>query len=199
MYSQFDTVDEESDQYWNEKIEQAWKMFDKERKTVFYFSKKHFLYNGDGKLSQLEFRWMTDRKTLTNQNIKLMWSKCDTDGDGFLDFQEFKEMIMRARARRELKTLEDSDMEDQQMEIMKLEEKMKTKKSVYKVPDTETEAETEQNNEIDEDIEEERSRSEKVDDLSIEDDIAEELDSIKDDDNNESPKVDDYSIIIDIL
>ena len=132
---------------------------------------------------------MTDRKTLTNQNIKLMWSKCDTDGDGFLDFQEFKEMIMRARARRELKTLEDSDMEDQQMEIMKLEEKMKTKKSVYKVPDTETEAETEQNNEIDEDIEEERSRSEKVDDLSIEDDIAEELDSIKDDDNNESPKV----------
>lgn len=32
MYSQFDTVDEESDQYWNEKIEQAWKMFDKERK-----------------------------------------------------------------------------------------------------------------------------------------------------------------------
>ena len=142
---------------------------------------------------------MTDRKTLTNQNIKLMWSKCDTDGDGFLDFQEFKEMIMRARARRELKTLEDSDMEDQQMEIMKLEEKMKTKKSVYKVPDTETEAETEQNNEIDEDIEEERSRSEKVDDLSIEDDIAEELDSIKDDDNNESPKVDDYSIIIDIL
>ena len=142
---------------------------------------------------------MTDRKTLTNQNIKLMWSKCDTDGDGFLDFQEFKEMIMRARARRELKTLEDSDMEDQQMEIMKLEEKMKTKKSVYKVPDTETEAETQQNDEIDEDIEEERSRSEKVDDLSIEDDIAEELDSIKDDDNNESPKVDDYSIIIDIL
>ena len=32
MYSQFDTVDEESDQYWNEKIEQARKMFDKERK-----------------------------------------------------------------------------------------------------------------------------------------------------------------------
>ena len=35
MYSQFDTVDEESDQYWNEKIEQAWKMFDKERKDYF--------------------------------------------------------------------------------------------------------------------------------------------------------------------
>ena len=134
---------------------------------------------------------MTDRKTLTNQNIKLMWSKCDTDGDGFLDFQEFKEMILRARARKELKTLEDSDMEDQQMEIIKLEEKMKTSKSVYKVPDHETEAETQQIDEIDEDIEEEeRSRSEKVDDLSIEDDIAEELDSIKDDDNNESPKVD---------
>ena len=33
MYSQFDTVDEESDQYWNEKIEQAWKMFDKVGKS----------------------------------------------------------------------------------------------------------------------------------------------------------------------
>ena len=30
-------------------------------------------------MSQLEFRWMTDRKTLTNHSIKLMWSKCDVD------------------------------------------------------------------------------------------------------------------------
>ena len=73
------------------------------------------------------------------------------------------------------------------MEIMKLEQKMKTK-SVYKVPDPDPE--TGQSDEIDEDIEEERSRSEKADDLSIEDDISEELDSIKDDVNNESSKVD---------
>lgn len=29
MYSHFDTLDPESDQHWNEKIEHAWKMFDK--------------------------------------------------------------------------------------------------------------------------------------------------------------------------
>ena len=129
---------------------------------------------------------MTDRKTLTNQSIKLMWSKCDTDRDGYLDFQEFKEMIMRARARKELKTLEDSEMEDQQMEIMKLEEKMKSK-SVYKVPENEIESHY-IDNDIEEDIEEENHRSEKIDNLSIEDDISEELDSIKEE-NNESPKV----------
>ena len=129
---------------------------------------------------------MTDRKTLTNQSIKLMWSKCDTDRDGYLDFQEFKEMIMRARARKELKTLEDSEMEDQQMEIMKLEEKMKSK-SVYKVPENEIESHY-IDNDIEEDIEEENHSSEKIDNLSIEDDISEELDSIKEE-NNESPKV----------
>ena len=31
MYAQFDTVDPESDQHWNEKIEHAWKLFDKVR------------------------------------------------------------------------------------------------------------------------------------------------------------------------
>ena len=131
---------------------------------------------------------MTDRKTLTNQSIKLMWSKCDTDRDGYLDFQEFKEMIMRARARKELKTLEDSEMEDQQMEIMKLEEKMKSK-SVYKVP--EKEIESKHSDDIGEDIEEEANNLEKVDNLSIEDDISEELDSFKEEDN-ESPRVDTY-------
>ena len=135
---------------------------------------------------------MTDRKTLTNQSIKLMWSKCDTDRDGYLDFQEFKEMIMRARARKELKTLEDSEMEDQQMEIMKLEEKMKSK-SVYKVPENEIESHY-IDNDIEEDIEEENHSSEKIDNLSIEDDISEELDSIKEE-NNESPKVDRYILI----
>ena len=28
-YNQFDTVDPESDQHWNEKIKHAWQMFDK--------------------------------------------------------------------------------------------------------------------------------------------------------------------------
>ena len=100
---QFDTVDPESDQHWNEKIKQAWKMFDR---------------NGDGKLSQLEFRWMTDKRNLSNQNIKLMWSKCDLDKDGYLDFEEFKEMILRARARKELKSLEEQQhLDGNQMEL----------------------------------------------------------------------------------
>ena len=82
MFSMFDTVDPESDHHWNEKVKMAWKLFDK---------------NGDGRLTQLEFRWMTDKKMLTNNKIKLMFSKCDVDGDGTLDFEEFKEMILRNR------------------------------------------------------------------------------------------------------
>ena len=82
MFSMFDTVDPESDHHWNEKVKMAWKLFDK---------------NGDGRLTQLEFRWMTDKKLLTNNKIKLMFSKCDIDGDGALDFEEFKEMILRNR------------------------------------------------------------------------------------------------------
>ena len=31
MYTHFDTLDPESDQHWNEKIEHAWKLFDKVR------------------------------------------------------------------------------------------------------------------------------------------------------------------------
>ena len=72
------------------------------------------------------------------------------------------------------------------MEIMKLEEKMKSK-SVYKVPENEIESHY-IDNDIEEDIEEENHSSEKIDNLSIEDDISEELDSIKEE-NNESPKV----------
>ena len=37
MYSHFDTLDPESDQHWNEKIEHAWKMFDKvDNVEIFY-------------------------------------------------------------------------------------------------------------------------------------------------------------------
>ena len=54
---------------------------------------------------------MTDRSSLTNREIKMMWSKCDLDGDGYLDFEEFKEMIMRSRERKELAKLrEEAEM-----------------------------------------------------------------------------------------
>jgi Ca2+-binding EF-hand superfamily protein len=63
-------------------VEKAWKLFDK---------------NGDGKLTKTEFRWMTDKKILTDRQIDLMFSKCDSNGDGVLDFDEFKDMIFRNR------------------------------------------------------------------------------------------------------
>ena len=53
---------------------------------------------------------MTDKRTLTNQRIKLMWSKCDTDRDGYLDFGEFKEMLLRSRARKEPERLEEEEL-----------------------------------------------------------------------------------------
>ena len=54
---------------------------------------------------------MTDRSSLTNREIKMMWSKCDLDGDGYIDFEEFKEMIMRSRERKELAKLrEEAEM-----------------------------------------------------------------------------------------
>ena len=64
-------------------MEKAWKLFDK---------------NGDGKLTQMEFRWMTDKEILTDSQIKTMFSKCDADGDGALDFEEFREMILKNRS-----------------------------------------------------------------------------------------------------
>ena len=82
MFSQFDNVDTNSDVHWNTMVEKAWKLFDK---------------NGDGKLTQLEFRWMTNKEILTDRQIALMFSKCDTDGDGVLDFEEFRKMILRNR------------------------------------------------------------------------------------------------------
>ena len=63
-------------------MEKAWKLFDK---------------NGDGKLTQMEFRWMTDKEILTDRQIRTMFSKCDADGDGALDFEEFRQMILKNR------------------------------------------------------------------------------------------------------
>ena len=82
LLGQFDNVDTSSDVHWNTMVEKAWQLFDK---------------NGDGKLTQMEFRWMTRREVLTDSQIKLMFSKCDTDGDGVLDFDEFRRMILRNR------------------------------------------------------------------------------------------------------
>jgi hypothetical protein len=80
LFSQFENVDTGNDVHWNMKVEKAWNLFDK---------------SGDGKLTQMEFRWMTDRKVLTDHHLNMMFSKCDSDGDGVLDCQEFRRMILR--------------------------------------------------------------------------------------------------------
>ena len=82
LFNQFDHVDTESYAHWNQTVKKAWELFDK---------------NGDGKLTKREFRWMTDKKTINGHQIDLMFSKCDSNEDGVLDFEEFKEMLFRNR------------------------------------------------------------------------------------------------------
>ena len=132
--------------------------------------------NGDGKLSQLEFRWMTDKKTLTNQSIKLMWSKCDTDRDGYLDFEEFKEMLLRSRARKELERLEEEEeLGTSELEILRLEEESRRVKNLYKVAEVD-DKDADMEDEIQEDIVENFSRMIVVVEPPLEEDIEEVID-----------------------
>ena len=116
---------------------------------------------------------MTDKKTLSNTSIKLMWSKCDTDKDGYLDFEEFREMILRARARKELKTLEEEEeLNRENMEILQLDKPVEVK-TTFKAAETE-----ESNDNSDEDIEEDIAAQDEDEQLEppLEDDISEEID-----------------------
>ena len=115
---------------------------------------------------------MTDKKTLTNQSIKLMWSKCDTDRDGYLDFEEFKEMLLRSRARKELEKLEEEEeLDTTEIEMLRLEEESRRVKNLYKVAEEEDEGNEENMDEvIPEDIVESYSREV---DPPMDDDIEE--------------------------
>ena len=119
---------------------------------------------------------MTDKKTLTNQSIKLMWSKCDTDRDGYLDFEEFKEMLLRSRARKELEKLEEEEegLGTSELEMLRMEEEGRRVKNLYKVAEVEDkDSDTEE--EIQEDIVEIYDRMIVVE-PPLEDDIDEDLD-----------------------
>ena len=115
---------------------------------------------------------MTDKKTLTNHSIKLMWSKCDTDRDGYLDFEEFKEMLLRSRARKELEKLEEEEeLDTTEIEMLRLEEESRRVKNLYKVAEEEDEGNEENMEEvIPEDIVESYSREV---DPPMDDDIEE--------------------------
>ena len=63
LFSQFKNVDTGSDVNWNMKVEKAWNLF------------------GDGKLTKMEFRGMTDKNVLTDIQIDMMFSKYDSDGN----------------------------------------------------------------------------------------------------------------------
>ena len=120
--------------------------------------------------------------------IKVLMSKLrNPNRDGYLDFEEFKEMIMRARARKELGTQEDSDLDTQEMELLQLEQQMKgTKTLLYKVTEEDVAARgyiEEAGEEIEEDIVEQFSG--KVVEPLLEDNIPEDLEFVYE----ESPKV----------
>ena len=100
---------------------------------------------------------MTDRSSLTNREIKMMWSKCDLDGDGYIDFEEFKEMIMRSRERKELAKLrEEAEMlalSDEELEA--IEEIRETVNTSERDEIIEEEIEDEDRDNSDESVEEE--------------------------------------------
>ena len=118
---------------------------------------------------------MTDKKTLTNQRIKLMWSKCDTDRDGYLDFGEFKEMLLRSRARKELERLEEEELGTSELEILRLEDESRRVKNLYKVAEAE-DNHVDMEDEIQEDIDENYPRMIVVVEPPLDDDIEEVID-----------------------
>lgn len=118
---------------------------------------------------------MTDKKTLTNQRIKLMWSKCDTDRDGYLDFGEFKEMLLRSRARKELERLEEEELGTSELDILRLEDESRRVKNLYKVAETE-DKDVDMEDEIQEDIDENYPRMIVVVEPPLDDDIEEVID-----------------------
>ena len=118
---------------------------------------------------------MTDKKTLTNQRIKLMWSKCDTDRDGYLDFEEFKEMLLRSRARKELERLEEEELGTSELEILRLEDESRRVKNLYKVAEAE-DNHVDMEDEIQEDIDENYPRMIVVVEPPLDDDIEEVID-----------------------
>ena len=119
---------------------------------------------------------MTDKKTLTNQSIKLMWSKCDTDRDGYLDFEEFKEMLLRSRARKELERLEEEEeLGTSELEILRLEEESRRVKNLYKVAEVD-DKDADMEDEIQEDIVDNYSCRTVVVEPPLDEDIEEVID-----------------------
>ena len=119
---------------------------------------------------------MTDKKTLTNQSIKLMWSKCDTDRDGYLDFEEFKEMLLRSRARKELERLEEEEeLGTSELEILRLEEESRRVKNLYKVAEAD-DIDADIEDEIQEDIVDNYSSMTVVVEPPLDEDIEEVID-----------------------
>ena len=137
---------------------------------------------------------MTDKKTLTNQRIKLMWSKCDTDRDGYLDFEEFKEMLLRSRARKELERLEEEELETSELEILRLEDDSRRVKNLYKVAEAE-DKDVDMEDEIQEDIDDSYPRMIVVVEPPLDDDIEEVIDF----EQEESAKVRNKANCIQIL
>jgi len=87
MYRQFDAHDVTTDKYWKKKIDLAFDLFDR---------------NQDGKLTRKEFEWMTDTKRLKPWQINLLFQRCDLDGDGMLDKEEFARLMYNHKEKKEI-------------------------------------------------------------------------------------------------
>ena len=88
--------------------------------------------------------------------------KCDLDGDGYIDFEEFKEMIMRSRERKELAKLrEEAEM------LAISDEELETIEEI-----TETVSTPDREEEIEEEIE--TAEDQDNSDVSVEEDIEDE-------------------------
>ena len=62
-------------------------------------------------------------------NFSLFSQRCDTDGNGKLDYQEFKEMIFRSKARKEEAIKEEEKEIKKKGKVVKKEATKKGKKS----------------------------------------------------------------------
>ena len=122
MFGLFEKTDPESETHWQNIAITAFKYLALPplHLSIFYITRL-FDKNFDGYIDKKEFKWMTTSDIISNKTINIVFDvnklilidvvrrlfyilylkRCDADGDGKLDYQEFKAMIFRLKARKE--------------------------------------------------------------------------------------------------
>jgi len=115
----FEKADPDSDLHWVTKINLAWKLFDK---------------NQDGYVNKKEFRWMVHSDVIRNKHIDICFRRCDLNGDGKLDYNEFKTMIWRNKERKEM-VQEEKEIEELEKQKERKDKQEKQEKKALKKKD----------------------------------------------------------------